>query len=41
MNESSAHKQERVSNMSGPPEIKEQKELSIKKKKVSLRVEAA
>ena len=39
MNESSAHKQETVSNMSGPPEIKEQKELSVKKK-VSLRVEA-
>lgn len=32
MNESSAYKQERVSNMTIPPEMKEQKELAIKTK---------
>lgn len=32
MHESSAHKPERVSNMTVPPEIKKQKGLSVKKK---------
>lgn len=40
MHESSAHKPERVSNMTVPPEIKKQKGLSVKKK-VFLRVEIA
>lgn len=34
MAESSAHKQERVSTMTAPPEIKQQNELAVKKKKV-------
>lgn len=40
MNESLANKQKRVSSMTLSLEIKEQKELSIKKKK-SVRIEAA
>lgn len=43
MAESSAHKQERVSTMTAPPEIKQQNELAVKKKKVKTfwRTEAA